>query len=300
MTTTENAAPDLEQVKQRQQQMWASGDFHAVATLIQPVAETICDSADLQAGWRVIDVACGSGNAAIAAARRGCDGRRRRLRAGAARARPPPRRGRGRDVDLRRGRRRGDPGAGRQLRRRALRLRRDVRAGPPPRGRRATRVCRRGGTIALATWTPDGFIGEMLRTCRRARAARPGRRLAAPLGHGGVPARRPGRRDRRAHEQGADVHVPVRLGGDVRGLLPHVLRADGQGVRGRRAGAATRRCSRTSSSSSSATRTRGPAPSRSRRPGSRRSRSAARTAGEGQLGLTRPSSEARRAASQRD
>src|SRR4051812_17804603 len=65
--------PDLERVKERQQQMWASGDFHAVATLIQPVADVLCDAVDLQAGWRVLDVACGSGNAALAAARCGCD-----------------------------------------------------------------------------------------------------------------------------------------------------------------------------------------------------------------------------------
>jgi SAM-dependent methyltransferase len=179
MTITENAAPDLEQVKRRQQQMWASGDFHAVATLIQPVAETICDSADLQAGSRVIDVATGSGNAAIAAARRGCEvvgvdyvpallarGRRRAEAEGVT-------------VDLREG---------------------DAEALPVPDGsfdavlsvfgamfapdhRRAaaelTRVCRRGGTIALATWTPDGFIGEMLRTVAAHVPPAPG--VASPL-----------------------------------------------------------------------------------------------------------------------
>ena len=73
MTTTETFGPDLTQVKKRQQQMWASGDFHAVATLIQPVADALCESVDLQADWHVLDVACGSGNAAIAAARCGCD-----------------------------------------------------------------------------------------------------------------------------------------------------------------------------------------------------------------------------------
>ena len=38
MTVTESSASAFEQLKRRQQQMWASGDFHAVATLIQPVA----------------------------------------------------------------------------------------------------------------------------------------------------------------------------------------------------------------------------------------------------------------------
>ena len=75
MTIIETAAPapDLTLVKKRQQQMWASGDFHAVAMLIQPVADALCDAVDIQAGWRVLDVATGSGNAAIAAARMGAD-----------------------------------------------------------------------------------------------------------------------------------------------------------------------------------------------------------------------------------
>src|SRR5688500_17349326 len=64
--------PDLEAVKQRQQQAWASGDFAVVAARIVLVAEQLCDTADLHAGWRVLDVATGSGNAAIAAARLGC------------------------------------------------------------------------------------------------------------------------------------------------------------------------------------------------------------------------------------
>jgi SAM-dependent methyltransferase len=163
MTTTETAAGDLTKVKRRQQEMWASGDFHAVAMLIQPVADALCETIDLQAGWRVIDVACGSGNAAIAAARCGCDvvgidyvpallarGRRRVEAEGVA-------------VEFREG---------------------DAEAIPfpddtfeavlsvfgsmfaPNHGLAAaelSRVCRPRGRIGLATWTPDGFIGEMLK-----------------------------------------------------------------------------------------------------------------------------------------
>ena len=53
--------------------MWASGDFGVIAALIQPVAEQLADSADLVAGSRVLDVAGGTGNMALAAARCGCD-----------------------------------------------------------------------------------------------------------------------------------------------------------------------------------------------------------------------------------
>jgi SAM-dependent methyltransferase len=162
MTLT-RSVPGLAQVKERQQQMWASGDFHAVATLIQPVADVLCEAVDLQAGWRVLDVACGSGNAAIAAARCGCDAL---------------------GVDyvpalLARGRRRAEAeGLSIEL------LEGDAEAIPFPAGSfdavlsvfgsmfapdhlqaamELARVCRPGGRIGLATWTPDGFIGEMLK-----------------------------------------------------------------------------------------------------------------------------------------
>jgi len=70
---TPGLAPDFAAVKRRQQNTWASGDFSAVASLIVFQAEHLCEAADLQAGWRVLDVATGSGNAALAAARRGCE-----------------------------------------------------------------------------------------------------------------------------------------------------------------------------------------------------------------------------------
>src|SRR5438477_7908577 len=68
-----NLAPDFAAVKGRQQKTWASGDFSVVASRIVFQAEHLCETADIQAGWRVLDVATGSGNAAIAAARRGCE-----------------------------------------------------------------------------------------------------------------------------------------------------------------------------------------------------------------------------------
>src|SRR5438045_937067 len=65
--------PDFAAVKRRQKDTWASGDFSVVAARIVFQAEHLCETADLPAGWRVLDVATGSGNAALAAARRGCD-----------------------------------------------------------------------------------------------------------------------------------------------------------------------------------------------------------------------------------
>ena len=160
----DETGPDLAAVKRRQQETWASGDFAVVAARIVLVAEQLCDTADLHAGWRVLDVATGSGNAAIAAARLGCTAV---------------------GVDyvpalLERGRRRA---AAEGLSVKLLEGDAESLAFPdglfdavtsvfgtmfaPDHSQAAAellRVCRPGGTIALASWTPEGFIGELFRT----------------------------------------------------------------------------------------------------------------------------------------
>src|SRR6476646_10574045 len=67
------AAPDLVAVKGRQQATWASGDYHMIGTQIQIVSELLIEALDVHSTVLVLDVATGSGNAALAAARRGCD-----------------------------------------------------------------------------------------------------------------------------------------------------------------------------------------------------------------------------------
>ncbi|MBE2319569.1 class I SAM-dependent methyltransferase [Solirubrobacter sp. CPCC 204708] len=172
-------AIDLATVKSRQQAMWASGDFGVIAALIHIVAELLVDSADLIAGSRVLDVAGGTGNAAIAAARCGCDVT---------------------CTDyvpelLERGRERA----------RAERLNiefaeADAEALPygdgefdavistfgamfaPDQAKAASelvRTTRPGGLIALASWTPEGFLGELFRTTAGHVPPPPG--VASPL-----------------------------------------------------------------------------------------------------------------------
>src|SRR3954465_3526727 len=63
---------DFTAVEARQQAMWASGDFAVIGTTLQIVGESLCETVDLESGSRVLDVACGNGNAALAAARRFC------------------------------------------------------------------------------------------------------------------------------------------------------------------------------------------------------------------------------------
>ena len=167
-------APDYTAIKGRQQQTWASGDYHVIAAIIVPVAERLCDTVNLRAGERVLDVATGSGNAAIAAARRlsvvtGMDYvpallERRRTRAAAE----------GLPVTFEAGDAEGLPAADGAF---------DVvlstfgvmfAPNQEQAARELLRVCRPGGRIGLANWTPEGWIGEMLRIV--------GRHVAPPAG----------------------------------------------------------------------------------------------------------------------
>jgi SAM-dependent methyltransferase len=167
--TAQSATPrlDLAAIKGRQQATWASGDFSMVAARIVHVAEVLCESADLKAGARVLDVATGSGNAAIAAARRntrvtGVDYvpallERGRLRAAAEQL----------EVDFREGDAESLPFADRSFDA-ALSVF-GVMFAPDHRktASELARVVRPGGTIALASWTPGGYIGEMFRLVSR-------------------------------------------------------------------------------------------------------------------------------------
>ena len=132
-----NDSPDLAAVTDVQQQTWSKGDFSVVANLVYMDAEDLAEALDLVPGERVLDVACGSGNARD---RRGPPhpGRhgRRRLRPGAARARPRTRRRRAARDRVRRGRRPGPPLRGRRAStsrcRSSARCSRPTTRRPPP------------------------------------------------------------------------------------------------------------------------------------------------------------------------
>jgi len=156
--------PDLVALKARQQGAWASGDYAVVGTTLQIVGESLCEALDLRAGQTVLDIAAGNGNATLAAARRWCDvtstdyvpallerGRARATAEGLAVAFQPA----------------------------------DAEALPFGDGRfdvivstfgvmftpnqdlaasEMLRVCKPGGRIGMANWTPEGFIGQLFKT----------------------------------------------------------------------------------------------------------------------------------------
>jgi SAM-dependent methyltransferase len=64
---------DFSAIKQRQRQVWSAGDYRMVGARIQIASELLCEAVDLRGGQAVLDVATGTGNTAIAAARRWCE-----------------------------------------------------------------------------------------------------------------------------------------------------------------------------------------------------------------------------------
>jgi ubiquinone/menaquinone biosynthesis C-methylase UbiE len=163
-TPASKAPPvDFAAIKAKQQVGWASGDYSVVGTTLQIVGESLCEALDLRAGERVLDVACGNGNATLAAARRfgqvtGLDYTPALLARAGARAAAE-----GLTIELREGDAEALPFADGAF---------DVVLSTfgvmfaPDQDRAARellRVCRHGGRIGLASWTPDGFVGQMFK-----------------------------------------------------------------------------------------------------------------------------------------
>jgi ubiquinone/menaquinone biosynthesis C-methylase UbiE len=174
--------PDPAAVRQRHQATWASGDFAVIGTTLQIVGELLAETADVRPNERVLDVAAGNGNATLAAARRFARVTSTDLVPALldkARARASAE---GLTVEFRVADAEALPFADASFdavlstfgvmfvpdhRRAAIELMRVVRAG---------------GRIAMANWTPEGFLGELLRVVGR--HAPPPAGLQSPLAWG--------------------------------------------------------------------------------------------------------------------
>ena len=170
---------DFDALKARQQAMWASGDYARIGATLQIVSESLCQALDLRAGSLVLDVAAGSGNSALAAARCGCevtasDYVPALLEHAARRAAADGFELETRVADAER--LPFDDGAyAAVLSTFGVMFAPDQEAAT----RELLRVCRPGGRIGLANWTPEGFIGELLRVIGR--FAPPPRGVSSPV-----------------------------------------------------------------------------------------------------------------------
>ena len=163
-TPTSTPVADLAAVKARQQAAWSTGNYALIGSTLQIVGETLCEALDLRAGMRVLDVAAGNGNATLAAARRWCevtstdyvptllDSARRRAEAN------------GYAIDFQQADAENLPFADAAF---------DVVVSTfgvmftPDQDKAASemaRVCRPGGRIGMANWTPESFIGQVFKT----------------------------------------------------------------------------------------------------------------------------------------
>ena len=162
MSTTPDI-PDIQTLKEEHRRTWALGDYSQIDELVKEIGKTIVERADVSAGSDVLDVAAGSGNAAIPAARRGArviatdltpelftTGRKRAREAGVeiewivADAEELPFEDERFDYVL------SSIGVD-------FAPRHEVVAAE------LVRVCRPGGTIALGNWTSTGYGGGFLR-----------------------------------------------------------------------------------------------------------------------------------------
>lgn len=153
----------MEEFKERQRAMWAAGDYCALSEYITDVGELVVARAGVEAGMRVLDVACGTGNAALPAARAGAqvtgldlvpellEGGRKKAAAADV------------EIDWVEGDAEELPFEGDAF----DRVFSTFGHMFAPRHRRTAdemaRVCRDGGVIAICCWTPEGTVGDVFR-----------------------------------------------------------------------------------------------------------------------------------------
>ena len=173
---------DLGAIKARQQGAWSSGDYAIVGTTLQIVGEELCEALDVRSGQKVLDVAAGNGNVSLAAARRWCDVvatdyvpallERARERANAE----------GLNIEFREADAEALPFPDDSF---------DIVVSTfgvmftPDQDRAAAeliRVCKHGGKIGLANWTPEGFIGQLFKTIGKHVSPPPGAKSPALWG----------------------------------------------------------------------------------------------------------------------
>lgn len=179
---TPAAPPDLSALKSQQRGAWASGDYAVVGTTLQIVGESLCEALDLRAGARVLDVAAGNGNASLAAARRWCEVvstdyvgallDRGRERAHAERL----------PIEFQEADAEKLPFPDASFDAVVSTFGVMFTADHERAAAEMLRVCRPGGRIGMANWTPDGFIGQLFKTIGRHRPPPPGAQSPALWG----------------------------------------------------------------------------------------------------------------------
>jgi ubiquinone/menaquinone biosynthesis C-methylase UbiE len=164
LSSDHQAGQILAAIKARQHGAWSSGDYAIVGTTLQIVGEQLCEALDLRSGQKVLDVAAGNGNATLAAARRWCDVvstdyvpsllERGRARAAAD----------GLSVTFQEADAEALPFADASFDAVVSTFGVMFTPNQDKAAAELMRVCRSGGKIGLANWTPEGYIGHLFKT----------------------------------------------------------------------------------------------------------------------------------------
>ena len=165
---------DYTELRDKQQKVWSSGDYNKIAALTVPVSEHLVDHVGVMPGERVLDIATGTGHVALAAARRSAKATGidyvpelldiARLRAQAEEL----------DIEFVRSDAENLPYGDATFDVVLSAIGVMFAADHARAARELVRVCRPGGRIGLASWTPEGFVGGML--------AAVGRHVTPPAG----------------------------------------------------------------------------------------------------------------------
>ncbi len=163
VVNTTKEKPNFTAIKQKQQIAWGSGDYGKVGVTLQITGEQLCESMDLRAGMSVLDVAAGNGNVTLAAARRFCDVTstdyveslldQGRVRADAE----------GLDIRFEKADAESLPYADNTFDNVVSTFGVMFAPDHTTSAQELIRVCKPGGKIGMANWTPSGFIGQLFK-----------------------------------------------------------------------------------------------------------------------------------------
>ena len=158
------ATPDLPALKTKLRATWIAGDFGEIARIYTSQAEEFIKRLDLKPGMKVLDVACGTGNLAIPAARAGADVTGVDIAPNSLEQARENARREGLNIQFDEGDAEALPYEDASFD--AVVTMFGAMFAPRPElvAAELKRVCRPGGFIAMANWTPTGFIGKMFKT----------------------------------------------------------------------------------------------------------------------------------------
>ena len=178
----ERKVPDYKKWNERLNASWSCADYARIGVTLQITGEELAEAADFKPGSHILDVAAGNGNATLAVARRFCevtstDYVRPLLDKGRARVEAE-----GLEADFRIADAQDLPFADNRFDGVISTFGAMFAPDQQATASELLRVCKPGGKIALASWTPQGFVGRLCALTGRHMSAAPGFQAPANWG----------------------------------------------------------------------------------------------------------------------